>query len=90
MSKKVLVQLKVLPEDIDLDLEEILKKIGTILPENVIIYKYDIEDIAFGLKALKLTVTMPEETAGGPDAVVEIIEKLDEVQRVDVGIVSLI
>jgi len=90
MSKKVMVQLKVLPEDIDIDLEELLKKIGNILPDDVGIYKYDIEPVAFGLKILKLIVVMPEEKKGGPDTTVEIIEKLKDVQRVEVGLVSLI
>ncbi|MHA1751942.1 MAG: elongation factor 1-beta [Candidatus Helarchaeota archaeon] len=90
MSKKVMVQLKVLPEDIDTDLEELLKKIGTILPEDIGIYKYDIQPVAFGLKVLKLTVFMPENKEGGPDSAVELIEKLEDVQRVEIGLVSLI
>ncbi|MHA1229828.1 MAG: elongation factor 1-beta [Candidatus Helarchaeota archaeon] len=85
-----MVQLKVLPEDIDTDLEELLKKIGSILPEDVGIYKYDILPVAFGLKVLKLTVIMPEDKEGGPDSTVEAIEKLDEVQRVEIGLMSLI
>ncbi|MBD3226642.1 MAG: elongation factor 1-beta [Candidatus Lokiarchaeota archaeon] len=90
MAKKVVAQLKILPEDIETDLEELLKKIGKILPEDVGIYKYDIVPVAFGLKSLKLTIIMPEEKEGGTDSTVEAIQGLEEVQRVEVGLVSLL
>lgn len=90
MPKKVMVQLKVLPEDIETDLEELLKKIGNMLPEDVGIYKYDIQPVAFGLKALKLVVVMPEDKKDGPDETAKLIEGLEEVQRAEIGLVSLI
>jgi elongation factor 1-beta len=90
MPKKVMVQLKVLPEDVETDLEELLKKIGNMLPEDVGIYKYDIQPVAFGLKALKLVVVMPEDKKNGPDETVKLIEGLEEVQRAEIGLISLI
>lgn len=85
-----MVQLKVLPEDIETDLEELLKKIGNMLPEDVGIYKYDIQPVAFGLKALKLVVVMPEDKKDGPDETAKLIGGLEEVQRAEIGLVSLI
>jgi len=90
MGRKVMVQMKVMPDDVETDLEELLKKIGNNLPEDVGIYKYDILPVAFGLKILKLTLVMPEDREGGADPIVEMIEKFDEVQRVEIGLVSLI
>ncbi len=69
---------KVMPEDAETDLEEIKEDIKD---------KIDVEDIgeeevAFGLKAVKVsTITTDEE--GGTDAVEEELEKVDNVQSIE-------
>ena len=69
---------KVMPEDAETDLEEIKNQIREVL---------DVEDIgeqevAFGLKAVKVsTITTDEE--GGTDAVEEQLEKVDNVQSIE-------
>jgi elongation factor 1-beta len=66
---------KVMPEDSETDLEDIKQQLRDLL---------DVEDIgeeevAFGLKAVKVScITTDEE--GGTDAVEEKLEKLDNVQ----------
>jgi elongation factor 1-beta len=85
----VVVQMKVLPEGIEVDLNKLQEQINDVLPENVKIYKVVEEHIAYGLKCLKVTVIMPE-AAGGTDPVEEAISSIKEVSRVEVELVSRI
>jgi len=86
---KVVVQMKVLPEGIEVDLKKLEEQINEALPEDVKIYKVVEEPIAFGLKCLKVTVLMPE-AAGGTDPVENAISSIKEVSRVEVELVSRI
>ncbi len=81
---KVLVLLKVLPEDINIDLEELKEKIRNALPENYEIKGYDIEPIAFGLKALRLYILIPEYTEGGTDPLEKMVMNVEGVSQVEV------
>ena len=69
---------KVMPEDAETDLESLKQDIKSVI---------DVEDIgeenvAFGLKAIKVsTITTDEE--GGTDAVEEKLEKVDNVQSIE-------
>ncbi len=83
----VVVQMKVLPEGIEVDLNKLQDKIKEVLPEGVKIYKIIEEPVAFGLKCLKVTVTMPD-AIGGTDPVETAISSIEDVSRVEVEIVS--
>ena len=83
----VVVQMKVLPVGIEVDLNKLQEQINDVLPEGVKIYKVVEEHIAYGLKCLKVTVTMPE-AEGGTDPVENAISSIEEVQRVEVELVS--
>jgi elongation factor 1-beta len=66
---------KVMPEDAETDLEQIKDQIREILD----VEDLGEEEVAFGLKAVKVsTITTDEE--GGTDAVEEKLEKLENVQ----------
>jgi elongation factor 1-beta len=66
---------KVMPEDAETDLEGIKEQLKELLDVDDL----DEEEVAFGLKAIKVsTVTTDEE--GGTDPVEEQLEKLDNVQ----------
>lgn len=66
---------KIMPEDAETDLENIKEQLREVLDVNDI----GEEDVAFGLKAIKMsTVTTDEE--GGTDAVEEKLEELENVQ----------
>lgn len=87
---RVLVIVKVLPSDINIDLNELKKKIENELSENYEIKGYDIEPIAFGLKALRLYVFMPENIEGGTEPLEKMIEKVEGVSQVEVETVHRI
>lgn len=66
---------KVMPEDAETDLEQIKEQIKEVLT----VEDLGEEEVAFGLKAVKVsTITTDEE--GGTDAVEEKLEKLDNAQ----------
>ncbi|MEB3861739.1 MAG: elongation factor 1-beta [Desulfurococcales archaeon] len=81
---RVAVILKVYPNSIDLDLGELKSRIESKLPEGYKIEGSGEEPIAFGLKALKLVITMPEETEGGTEALEALLRSVDGVEEVEI------
>jgi len=79
----VLISIKVMPTSAEIDLEAIVKKIK----ENVQIQDYKIEEMAFGLKALKILVMTPDK--GGTDEIEGLINEIDGVESVEVEDVTL-
>ncbi|ADB58014.1 elongation factor 1-beta [Archaeoglobus profundus] len=86
---KVYMKLRVMPEDVDIDLEKIYEKIKEVAPENVEIKDYKIQPIAFGLKALLIVAVMPDEGEIG-DQLVERIQNIDGVESVEVEATELL
>jgi translation elongation factor aEF-1 beta len=69
---------KVMPEDAETDLEEIKDDIRDVID----VQDIGEEEVAFGLKAVKVScITTDEE--GGTDAVEEELEKIDNVQSIE-------
>lgn len=69
---------KVMPADDETDLDEIKEQ----LREKIDVEDIGEEEVAFGLKAVKVsTITTDEE--GGTDAVEEKLEELDNVQSIE-------
>lgn len=67
---------KVMPEDAETDLESIKDQLRNLLEE---IQDMGEEEVAFGLKAIKVSAITTDE-AGGTDAVEEKLEQLDNIQ----------
>ncbi len=80
-----IVTIKVMPEAPDVDLEklseEVNKKIADFAGEGDT--RKEIEPVAFGLKALKITFVM-DEAQGSPEPVEKEIEGLEGVNSVEV------
>ncbi len=81
---KVLVVVKVYPSDVNINLDELVKKIESALPEGYEIARKAIEPIAFGLNALKLYILMPEETEGGTSKLEEILSSVEGVSEYEI------
>lgn len=81
---KVAVILRILPEDVSISPEQLVNEIKNRLPEQYDIKAWDEEPIAFGLKALRLLVTMPEETEGGTEPLEELIGQIPGISQVEV------
>lgn len=80
----VAVILKVFPASVDVDVNKLKEIIESKLPAEFKIRSHGEEPIAFGFKALKLIVEIPEEIEGGTEKLEEIIRSIPEVNEVEV------
>lgn len=85
---RVAVLLKVFPEDISVNFEDLVNRIKESLPPGYTLELWDTEPIAFGLSALRVLVTMPENVEGGTEQLEEIISSIPGVSQVEVVLVQ--
>ena len=85
----VIMKIRVMPSDVDVDLERILEEIKNIQIEGLELRDHTIQPIAFGLKALVLVAVMPD-TGGIGDRYVEEISKIEGVESVEVEDMELL
>jgi len=86
---EVIALIRVMPDGMveDEELQEIIDEIKAVIKEPIKLGKIEVKDIAFGLRGLNVTVSVPD-AEGGLDPVVEIlsnIKKVDSVEVTDVG-----
>ncbi len=81
---RVLVVVKIFPSDVNIDLNELAKRIEDALPEGYQVVRKATEPIAFGLNALKLFILMPEETEGGTSKLEEVLSKVEGVEEYEI------
>ena len=87
---RIKVVYKVFPEDIVESFGDLKKKIEACLPDSSSVEGYDEEPIAFGLKALLVQVTFPEDETGIVDKFETDLEKIDGVSQVQTVMVRRI
>ncbi|MDP8002626.1 MAG: elongation factor 1-beta [Caldisphaera sp.] len=85
---KVAVVLKVMPNSLDINLSDLKDSIKKSLPEGYNILDSKEEPVAFGLKALILLVSMPENTEGGTEELESKIREVNGVEDVEVETIS--
>jgi translation elongation factor aEF-1 beta len=78
----VIVSYKIFPVGIEVDFNELQKKIKGCLPEFASIYGFGEEPIAFGLNALIVHVKISEDKTGVLDKLESNIQKISEVSQV--------
>ncbi len=77
------LKLKIMPESPETDLEKIKKEIEERIKKfDVKNHSFEIQPIAFGLKALIVTLAWPEEK--GTDEAVEEFSKIEHVSTIDI------
>ncbi len=86
---EVVALIRVMPEGVitDDEIEQMIQGIKEVIKPPVKLGKIEIKPVAFGLKGLNVTVSVPDDQ-GGLDPVVEVIasvEKVDSVEVTDVG-----
>lgn len=80
----VAVTLKVMPDSPETDLDKIREEIS----KKVKIQDYNTEEIAFGLKALRILIVKPD--TGGTDDIEKQIKEIEGVSDVEVESVTLV
>ncbi len=81
---KVLVSIKVYPEDADTDKSQLIEEIKKALPEGYELVRTSELPIAFGYVALKVHIAMPEETEGGTDKLEKLLSEIKGIQDIEV------
>ena len=81
---KVIVVARVLPEDPEVNMDDLEKTVRAALPPDIEISKTEEEPIAFGLKALVLYLVMPEDYEGGTSVVEDKLSSISSVSQVDI------
>jgi elongation factor 1-beta len=79
---RIKVVYKVFPEDVVESFDPLKKQVEGCLPENSEVEGYGEEPIAFGLKALLVQVTFPEDETGIVDQFETQLEKIKGVSQV--------
>jgi elongation factor 1-beta len=85
---RVAVLLTVIPSSIDVNLSELLRGIERALPADFKVLSSGEEPLAFGIKALKILVSMPEDYEGGTDTLEEAVRSVQGVEDVQVEAVT--
>ncbi|WP_440953458.1 elongation factor 1-beta [Methanococcoides sp. FTZ1] len=80
---EVAATMKIMPEGVDTDLEDLKSKLEAALPEGASIYGSEVEPVAFGLKALKVVVLVGD-LEGGTESVEEAFAAVSGVESVQV------
>jgi elongation factor 1-beta len=80
---EVIVGLKVMPESPETDMKKLKNDIKNAIPDGVTLRGLNEKYIAFGLKAVDVTVTMPD-SAGGSESVEKALSKIPNVGSVEV------
>jgi translation elongation factor aEF-1 beta len=75
--------MKIFPEDITVDLNQLREQIKKNLPKDVSVRKFAEEPIAFGLIALIAHVLMPEEKSGELEKVESAIKNIKGVSNIE-------
>ncbi|MCC6013086.1 MAG: elongation factor 1-beta [Candidatus Verstraetearchaeota archaeon] len=88
MPSKILAIFKIYPEDDKVDLESLKSKLKEVLPKDVYINKIIEEELAFGIKVLRVFVIMPLFFEGGTQPLEDAFSKVKGVSQVDVELVQ--
>lgn len=67
----------------DSELKAIIDKVGKLIKSPIKLGRVEIKDIAFGLRGVNVTVSVPD-SEGGLEPVVETLSKIDKVDNVEV------
>ena len=84
---EVAVQLKIMPNGPDVDLKGLSSRITSQVAPYGRLYSCEVQPIAFGLKALMLTVIV-EDKEGGTEALEASISEINEIESVQAGAVT--
>ena len=82
---EVIALIRIMPGEVlsDEKLQKIIDDIKNMIKPPVKLGKVEIKNIAFGLKGLNITVSVPD-TEGGLDPVLETLSKIENVDNVEV------
>lgn len=84
---RVVMVVKIMPSDTDVNLEELIDRIREGVPEGVELREAKIEPLAFGMSVIEAAFTMSEEE-GITDKLEQSLRKIPQIGEIDVIMVS--
>jgi len=76
-----------MPDGLETDLDDLLKRIKSAIPQGTDVGAVETQPVAFGLKAIRMNLAR-EESMGGTDDIEEAISAIEGVSQVEVERVS--
>jgi elongation factor 1-beta len=80
---KVLVSMKIFPEDITIDFDQLKRKIEGVMPQDSKVMRFGEEPIAYGLKALIAHILIPEDEQGELEKIENDIKRIQGVSNIE-------
>jgi len=82
---EVIALIRIMPDEVlsDDEIQKIIDEVKNVVKNPVKLGKIEVKNIAFGLKGVDVTVSVPD-SKGGLDPVVEILSKIERVANVEV------
>ncbi len=82
---EVIALIRLMPDGVlsDDEIQTIIDEVRNVIKEPVKLGKIEVKNIAFGLRGLNVTVSVPD-SEGGLDPVVEVFLKIDKIENVEV------
>jgi elongation factor 1-beta len=82
MGKEFIALIDVVPEEVDANFEDLIKRLKNTLPKEATIERFDVMPVAFGLKKARVRVRYPEEW-GGTDKIEEFFGNVEGLQGIE-------
>ena len=82
---EVIALIRLMPDGVlnDSEMQTIIDEVRNVIKEPVKLGRVEVKNIAFGLRGLNVTVSVPD-SEGGLDPVVGVLSKIDKVDSVEV------
>jgi len=82
---EVIALIRLMPDGVlsDNEIQTIIDEVRNVIKEPVKLGRVEVKNIAFGLRGLNVTVSVPD-SEGGLDPVVEVFLKIDKIENVEV------
>jgi elongation factor 1-beta len=84
---RVVMTIKIMPDGIETDLDDLLNRIKSAIPQGTDVGAVETQPVAFGLKAIRMNLAR-EEAMGGTDDIEEAFSAIEGVSQVEVERVS--
>ena len=84
---RVVMTMKIMPDGVEIDLDNLLEKIKSVVPEGTDVGAVETQPVAFGLKAIRMNLVR-DESLGGTDDIEAAISAVEGVAQVEVEMVS--
>lgn len=84
---RVVMTMKIMPDGVEIDLDDLLERIKNVVPEGTDIGAIETQPVAFGLVAIRMNLVR-DESLGGTDDIEEAISAVEGVAQVEAEMVS--